>query len=381
MASVVRVPPYGFHAAGRYDDVNFILKNPDLFSSTALITVARAMGGDRLNKLLEERGAPAKTGSLVTADPPDHTRLRLLVKQGFSAQAITRLEPRIREIVSGYIDALLKNDEFNFHEELSREIPSEVIAELLGIDPERRAEFRRWSNAVVDSSDILDWSDEAGIEALVSARVEFYRFLVETVEDRRRNPRNDVISGLVLAKEEHDALSTDEIIDMVQLLLIAGNETTAYLISNGVTIWLQRPDVLDELRANPRLVHDFVEETLRFESPIMGVFRATTRELEISGETLPAGAMVLPMVISANRDDSHFGRPDVFDMHRKERQPVTFGLGPHYCLGAHLARLEANIAFDELVRRFPDVSLATDEIDWKHSLFFRGVESLHLRRA
>jgi cytochrome P450 len=245
-----------------------------------------------------------------------------------------------------------------------------VIAEILGVDPERRDDFKRWSDALVFSGAMAGVAEDT--------RREFRDYFGGVIEERRKEPREDLISVLTRA-EEADTLSPDEVLAFTMLLLIAGNETTTNLIGNAVLALLDNPDQLAKLQADAALVPNAVEEALRFDSPVQLIMRLSTGNTDVGGATIPAGAMVIPMYASANRDERQFADPDRFDITRANaRDHVAFGYGPHFCLGAPLARLEAQVALEAVVGRLNGLRRLEERVEWLPSPLIRGPRRLPL---
>ena len=365
-AAVAEIEPMGFLVT-RYDEVVELLRSPERYSSVAMraaMTVAQPEGDDE--------GPPPM---VITEDPPTHTRLRSLLNRGFTPRRIGLLEPRIREIAAGLFAAIDARGECDLVRDLAVPLPVMVIAELLGVEPERSHDFKRWSQAVLATFGRIP--DEAQRAASEAAFEELDAYIQEMVERRRREPRDDLISVLV-KKEEEDALTSDELGGFVILLLIAGNETTTNLIGSTAIALTDHPDQLARVQADPKLLPNLVEEALRYTSPVQLLFRQTTRELELGGVKLPQGAVLLPCYAAANRDPRRFPDPDRFDVERDAQGHLAFGVGVHFCLGAGLARLEARVALEGLVPRLARLERCESEITWTDSPFVRGPKQLLL---
>ena len=367
-APAYRVEPFGFWAISRYEDVDYAVRNPQLFSSATLFEV---MLGD-LNPVPE---AP----SLISSDPPVHTRLRKLVNRAFTPRLIAALEPRIREIASQLIAQVATGSEFDLIADLTIPLPVIVIAEMLGVEPDRRDNFKRWSDDLVSAINMASGGiAEEDRSRIRQSIAEFRTYFQHTIEARRREPREDLISGLVRAEEEQQALTADEILGLTTLLLIAGNETTTNLIGNAVLALLDHPAELAKVRADPALVPNLVEETLRYDTPVQNIFRQTTRDVELAGTAIPAGAPLLLLYGSANRDERKFPDPDRFDVTRDTQGHLGYGYGIHYCLGAPLARLEGKVALEALLFQLPPWSRKEDRMQRVDSFLVRGVKTLPL---
>jgi cytochrome P450 len=353
-------------AVSRYRDVADVAKNTQLFSSAPIIPA-----------ILGDQNPVPEVSWLISADPPAHTKLRRLVNKAFTPRMVAALEPRIKEIVSRLLDTIEQGDEFDLVRDFSTPLPLMVIAEMLGIEPERYREFKQWSDDMVRATG--GEISAAERERLRSSMSDMQHYFERAISERRHNSREDLISALVRAEEEHQALSAREVLAMCFLLLLGGNETTTNLMGSTVITLLNHPDELAKIRDDLSLVPQMIEEMLRYESPVQGIFRSATRETEIAGTAIPAGANVLILYGSANRDERQFPRPDVFDVGRNPQDHLGFGFGIHYCIGAPLARLEVRIAMDALLRRFPKLQMREPQREWVDSFVMRGPLKLPLQ--
>ncbi len=361
---VHHTPGSNLYSVSRYDDVQQVLRSPDLYSSRAMLTVllnagpdgelpvtpgmllfsARLMWTARLNPF-----ALRKRPSLISSDGARHDALRAIVNRGFSPRRVTAWEARTREVVASCIAKLDRGDGFELVEDLSIPLPVTVISEMLGIEPERRRDFKRWSDALISTTTGAGRANPFAPEVLAELR-QLVNYLSKVARERRRKPAEDLISALV-APQEGEALDPQDAMMFVILLLVAGNETTTNLIGNAVNALLDHPAELARVAANPALVPDLIEEAVRFESPVQLVFRTATADSEIAGVRIPKGATVVPLIASANRDERRFPDGERFDVSRRAQGHLGFGFGKHFCLGASLARLEARIALEALVPR------------------------------
>jgi cytochrome P450 len=372
-APVYHAAQLGFWVISRYDDVQQVLRDTEAFSSKR----TAAIDGLRDPRLREGMEMLSNT-SLVSVDPPDHTRLRKLINVAFTPRAIARLEGHIRELTCELLAAIADKDEFDLMEDLAVPLPVIVISELLGVDPARRADFKRWSDDLVTGSRFDGAIEDAEVERIVASRREFIAFFREMIELRRRDPQDDLLSDLVRAETERDALSPEEVLTMALLLMIAGNETTTNLIGNATLELLERPDLARQLRADPTQIPGFLEESLRHRSPVVMLVRTTRREVTLRGVTMPAGAVVAVLVDAANHDPTQFPEPERFDITRHPAH-VAFGFGIHFCVGAPLSRLEGRVVFEELLARLPAFSRAPGPLEWNRSFNLRGLRRLPLR--
>ena len=365
-APVIWLEPFRSWALSRYADVDFALRNPQIFSSS--VFTAEALGD--LNPVPE-------VPWILDMNPPDHTRLRKLANKGFAPRLIRALEPRVRAITQDLIGALRSQPEGDLVATLSGPLPTTVIAEMLGVEPERRDDFKVWSDDVVRATGRP--TDETERTQIRKSEAELRTYFERMIERRRTEPGEDVITALVQAEEERDMLSSKEILALAVLLLLAGNETTTNLIGNAVLTLLNHPDELAKVRADPALLPALVEEVLRYDSPVQVIFRRTAQEVELEGGKIPAGQNVFLLLGSANRDERQFPEPDRFDIARNPQDHVAFGYGIHYCLGAPLARLEGRNALEALLFDCPPFSCATERVEQIASMIVRGPQTLPLR--
>ena len=338
-----------FWCATRHADVIEISRRPRLFSSahgTQLFEIPMRHAGQRL--------ATESAPSIIRMDPPEHNRHRKLAISAFTPRMVSMLEPRVRALARESVAAIRPGEPFDFVERIAVPLPMFVIAELLGVPSSDYADFRRWSDAMIEAGGGGPTQETLGVVT------ELFAYIVAKAAECRRHPREDVLSRLALAQVDGRGLSDAELGIFCMTLLVAGNETTRNLISGGMRALLENPEQWAKLCANPRLVPNAVEEMLRFVTPVQNFVRRVQQDTEISGKKLSAGEYVALLYGSANRDESVFG-PDAerFDVARPDaRKHVAFGFGEHLCLGASLARLEAQVMFEELIARGAGYSLA-----------------------
>ena len=302
------------------------------------------------------RGRPAP--SMLVVDPPDHTRLRGLVSRAFTPRMVARLRPRIESITAGLVDRLGSRREADLVAELAYPLPVIVIAEMLGVPARDRMRFQDWSAVLVRGLD--PFVDTATQEAVLDARDALAAYLRGIIAERQRAPADDLITAMIEAREHGDLLSEGELVAMCNLLLVAGHETTVNLIAGGALALLRHPDQADRLRRRPALAATAVEELLRWVPPVQWTGRVAAAELEIGGRRILAGQSVVGLLAAANRDPDVFADPDRLDVGRDPNPHLAFGRGIHFCLGAPLARLEAQVALPVLLERFPDLRPAGD---------------------
>jgi cytochrome P450 len=321
---------------------------------------------------------------MLNSDPPDHERLRKLVNKAFTARRVERLRPRITAITAGLLEDMPAHSgrgqgvqgEVDLLASFAFPLPITVICELLGIPVGDRDDFRTWSATIV--------SNAAAPEVFQAHATEMARYFTALLAAKRREPADDLLSALVAARDEEDSLSENELVSMTFLLLVAGHETTVNLIASGVLALLLNPAEMARLRAEPELINGAVEELLRFVSPVNHTtFRCAAEPVEIGGVRISRGDPVLIALSGANRDPVRFGDPGRLDLGRDSAGHLAFGHGIHYCLGAPLARLEAEIAIPALLSRFGSISLAVPaaSLRWRPSTLIHGLESLPVRLA
>ncbi|MBW2316795.1 MAG: cytochrome P450 [Deltaproteobacteria bacterium] len=375
-------PEARLYCISRYDDVLATLKDTETFSSAAMLTVlTRAIEVPitprhvlmLLRFLLKTRLNPLrfpKAGSMISFDPPRHEVVRKIVSRGFTPRSVAAWQPRVQSLVDELIAGIADQPRFDLVEEFAVPLPTTLIAEVLGIEPERRNDFKRWTNA------LLGLASGKPIAVLIDSGLtesigELYAFIREQVRERRGRPQDDLISILVDPKLG-EVLDEVDVIQFVCLLLVAGNETTTNLIGNAVCALLDRPDQVELALGEPACIPNLVEEAVRFDSPVQMVFRTATRDVEVAGTTIPRGAEVACMLASANRDERQFENPDVFDATRDTTGHLGFGFGVHFCLGASLARLEAGTALAGLIPMLQSFERSGRASEPLNSILVRG---------
>ena len=349
----------------RFADVDAILRDHRHFSSDPRKRVASGRRASLPN--VEEP-------SMLFLDPPDHTRLRALVNKAFTPRAVAALEPHIRELMTMLLDAVDDPAAFDLMEAVAKPLPVIVIAEMLGIPPDDRAQFAVWSDQRARILEPTLSPDER--ETADAAMRSLDEYLMPIISARRVDPKDDIISALAQAEEEGDKLTEREVLIMLRLLLVAGNETTTNLIGNGVLALLRHPDQLAALREDPGLIPSAVEELLRFDSPVQVDVRSVLDDCEVNGFRVRRGDNVVTLLGAANRDPDRFEAPDRLDVRRGDQNHLSFGRGIHHCLGAPLARLEGRVVLQALIDRFSSLRLLEDRPAFRSSVALRGLLAL-----
>ncbi len=361
----------------RYDDVDTILTHEstsaDRRSGTnSFAEMQRKYIADNPQDLF------VRAPTMLTSDPPEHTRLRRLVSKAFTPRAVENLRPRIQDILDELLAEVADKGEMDLVQTVAYPLPVIVIAEMLGVPAEDRDKFKKWSDEIVATLG-GPFTPQDVLQAAAKARNELVEYLSGVIADRRANPRDDLISGPIAAEDEGTVLSTQEIYSTTILLLVAGNETTTHLIDNSMLALLKNPEQLQLLRDDPSLIQPAVEELLRFIGPVQATGRTIKEDLEIGGQAMKAGDSSFVLLGAANHDPAKWGDDaHKLDVTRNASDHVGLGDGIHFCLGAPLARAEAQIAIGTLLQRFPDLKLAIDEPEWGGTFIIRGVKSLPL---
>jgi cytochrome P450 len=323
--------------------------------------------------LLPAEVIAATSSHMLNSNGSDHTRLRRLVTAAFTRRRIEQLGPRIRQITDELSDTMANTAQVDLIDVFAYPLPITVICELLGVPTQHRAQFHNLSSTTAGRGALGD------PDVFLAASTAMVSFLQELVAAKRSDPTDDLLSSLVTVRDGADQLSEDELTSMAWLLLIAGHETTVNLISNGVHALLTHPEQLALLRAHPDRLGAAIEELLRFAGPVqVATPRHTTEPVNIGGTTIPAGQIVIPALLAANRDPACTAQPDTLDITRTDNPHLAFGHGTHHCLGAPLARLEARIAISSLLTRFPQLRLAIppEHLTWRPGVIMHGLQML-----
>jgi cytochrome P450 PksS len=353
----------------RYEDVNLLLTDKRFAKNRY-----DAMTPEQLRKQpwVPPMFRPLER-TMIDLDPPDHTRLRQIVHRAFTPRLIEQMRARVQTVADELLDAVSRKGEMDLISDYALPLPMTLITEILGVPAQDRDKFYRWSKVIVSVNQFNNnWR-------VIPAIWMFNRYLRRFFKLRRANPQDNLVSALIHAEDAGDKLSEDELLAMVFLLLVAGHETTVNLIGSGMLALLAHPDQTEKLRRNPPLIKTAVEELLRYTAPVfLSTERYARQEVVIHGVTIPRGGVALGVIGSANRDETVFENPDTLDIERENNRHLSFGQGIHYCLGAALARLEAQIAINTLLDRMPDLRLkgSPESLRWRPSLILRGLDAL-----
>ncbi|HDR7801627.1 TPA: cytochrome P450 [Bacillus tropicus] len=355
----------------RYEDALPLLKDNRLKKDWTNV-----FSQDTKNMYLSVDNSDHLTTHMLNSDPPNHSRLRSLVQKAFTPKMIAQLDGRIQRIADDLISDIERKGTLNLVDDYSFQLPIIVISEMLGIPKEDQAKFRIWSHAVIASPETPEEIKET--EKQLS---EFITYLQYLVNIKRKEPKEDLVSALILAESEGHKLSARELYSMIMLLIVAGHETTVNLITNTVLALLENPNQLQLLKDNPKLIDSAIEEGLRYYSPVeVTTARWAAEPFQIHHQTIQKGDMVIIALASANRDETVFENPEIFDIKRENNRHIAFGHGSHFCLGAPLARLEAKIAITTLFNRMPKLQIKgnREEIKWQGNYLMRSLEELPL---
>ncbi len=336
----------------RYDDVREAASKPDLLSSEG---TSISLG---LLPMIQQM------------DPPRHHALRALLAKAFTPNRVAAMESRVRELTAGLLDDLLARERCDLLHDFAAQLPSLVIGELIGIPPERREAFLEWTSALISANPHKNW-DRNPFESI-------YAEFATLLDERRARREADLMSALLDAELDGQRLSQEELLGFCFLLVVGGNDTTTNLIANGLVLLAHHPDARTALRADEALIPGAVEEMLRIEAPTQALPRIATSSFEMYGRTIEAGDEVSLVWGAANHDERRFPEPERFDIHRSPNPHLALGHGVHFCMGAHLARLEGRVAMEEMLRRAPDYALA-EEPGWLPSAWARAYRAVPAR--
>jgi cytochrome P450 PksS len=369
----------------RYTDVLVTLKDPRFSNDRARVAAATTAapavaGAPKRRKLnLIPNALMALMNSMVMQDDPNHWRLRNLVHKAFTPVMIQQMQGQVEAISAALLDSAARKKEIDLIADFALPLPLTVISEMMGVPESQRLQFHHFMNG------FLRGSAGAGVRgqfAQITNAVGLHRFLKRLIHQHQKSPRADLTTALVQAEEQGDRLTEEELIAMLLLLLLAGHETTVNLIGNGMLALLQHRDQFERLKARPELLDSAIDEMLRYTNPVQQVtYRYALEDVHLQAGCIPKGDSVLVAIASANRDETVFENAEQFDIARKPNPHLAFGFGIHYCLGAPLARMEARIAFAQLIDKFPNLQLAvpTDKLEWSNNPALRGLKGLPMR--
>lgn len=356
----------------RYEDVSVILEDGRfLVDKRKLRSFERARHPSTADGMPGEQDETAQT--MLTLDPPDHTRLRALVNRAFSPRAVEALRPRIQTIVQQCLDAVAPAGEMDIVRDLAVSVPVTVMAEMLGLPLEDRERFKRWSDEMVHG---IGYPGPDDLRRSAAASSDLTEYLEQVVEERSQNLGDDLISALLKAEEAGNRLGMEEVVATCRLLLNAGHAMSTNLIGNGLLALLRHPDQMDALRGDPSLIGSAVEELLRYDGPAQATLRFVLEDVQLKDQTIRAGEQVVLLLGAANRDPERFTEPDRLDITRSDNHHLSFGHGIHRCPGAPLARLEAQVVLAAVIERFPKLRLASERDNWDHHMLVRGLKEL-----
>jgi len=354
----------------RYDDVRATVND-----RTFVRHPINAEEGSMTRMMVDPEDPEGRRSSILFQDDPDHSRNRLPLVKAFYAR-IKKMEPEIEAMIDRVIEAAPSSGRFDLMEHIAVPLPVMIIAHILGVDENRLDEFRDWSEGVILSLNPLRSAEEAAYMMASGEKLDAY--FTELMEARRKDPRDDLISDMVTAQAEGGEFEDDELRTNLQALLVGGNLTTTDLIGNGVWLFLNHPDQMAALKADPGLAAQAVEEVLRYEAPVQATSRIVSEDREVAGCPMKKSQPVFMSLAAANRDPSKFEQPEAFDISTKLASHVSFGGGAHICIGAPLARIEARRVYQKLFERYPNMTLPDQDIVWRALPFFRGIEKLEV---
>lgn len=364
---------WGVWVLTRYADAVSLLRDPRHFSNAGRFKIfLEQLPAD----VQDAMGALKQSYSvgMLQSDPPDHTRLRALLNKAFTPRAVERMRPRIQVLMDRLLDRVQNQGHMDLLYDVAYQVPAIVIAEMLGVPVEDRERFTAWSDDIAGfqarGRAVLETARRA--QGSLCAMEDYFRQLFH---QRRAEPQDDLMTGLVQAEEQGDKLSEGELLSACTTLLVAGHETTRNLIGNGMLALLQHPEQMEKLRSNPAMIPSAVEELLRFNSPLQRGWRRVAEDIELHGHSIKQGQLVFVMIGAANRDPAVFADSDRFDITRQPNPHIAFGFGVHFCVGGPLARLEGAVAIETLLVRMPNLKLATDTVVWQENSLIRGLKS------
>ena len=376
---VYKLPETGLFMVTRYEDVREVLTTSSVFSSRPGAGAGGANEASKAHAAVFSEKGWVKARTLQRTDPPEHTQYRKILGRVFTNRTVERMRPRLEEITNQLIDNFIDRGSCEFVSEFALPLPGIFICEQLGLPAEEYGTFKKWADAMLAMSQKPLSPEEATMQA--ELEVEAQHHLAKEFKKRREEPADDLISLIVHAHEDDEPFTMEELQDLMHQLVTGGFETTTAAISKAMLLLLQYPDQMEKLRSDPSLIKNFIEESLRFDSPVAGLWRTTACPVDIGGASIPEGSPVMPRFASANRDPEMFESPEKFDIERENvNQHMAFGLGSHFCLGASLARAELLAAFTIILDRLDDIHLIGEMGQEIHnfSFFLRPMKELNI---
>ncbi len=358
----------GFWVVTRQKDLDYVYKNPALFSSAERSCLLREMEGDQLDMVRTQ---------LINMDPPQHLKYRRLVRAAFTPKMVDTYEARFREVARDLVEKAVEGGRCEFVQDIAVDLPLVAICELMGVPLDKRQRLFELTNIMLGMDDPeLTTSEEDGM----NAAAEMFMMALELAADHRANPKNDIVNTLLTGPVEDDPLSDDDFCNFFLMLIVAGNETTRTVTSHAMRLLMEHPDQYQALVDNPELISDAIEEFLRYNPAVIAFRRTAMEDVEVGGQKISKGDKIQLYYGAACADEAVFSEPDTFDITRNQREDVrnehrAFGIGQHFCMGSHLARLELQIIFEEITRRIRNPRLDGD-VSWLHSNFINGIKAM-----
>ena len=389
-APVHFVPELGMAVVSTYDLLTEVVHDPITYSS-AIPTGPADLVGEQAEAVDEDLAELRRINlrssapTLLAADPPHHMRYRSLVNKALSARRVARMEGYVREIVTGVIDDFIDDGKCDFTKQFADEIPMAVVADQIGVPRADLKDYKKRADAAIGGIERQIPPEEE--RAILKGAAELQEYFLMRAQERRENPKDDILTTLATAEMDHPEdgkrpLNDSEILSILSQLQVAGKETTAHCIGSTMLLFIENPDELAKVQADPSLIHNMVEETLRTETPVRALFRTTTKPVTLGGVDLPEGQLMMLIYAAANRDENQFENAADFEVERENaREQMAFSAGPHYCIGAALARMEIRVAFEEVLKRMKNFRLDPEYPTPKHqtSYILRGLEELHIQ--
>ena len=389
-APVHFVPELGMAVVSTYDLLTEVVHDPITYSS-AIPTGPADLVGEQAEAVDEELAELRRINlrssapTLLAADPPHHMRYRSLVNKALSARRVAGMEGYVRELVTGVIDDFIDDGKCDFTKQFADEIPMAVVADQIGVPRADLKDYKKRADAAIGGIERQIPPEEE--RAILKGAAELQDYFLMRAQERREHPQDDILTTLATAEMDHPEdgrrpLNDSEILSILQQLQVAGKETTAHCIGSTMLLFIENPDELTKVQADPSLILNMVEETLRAETPVRALFRTTTKPVTLGGVDLPEGQLMMLIYAAANRDENQFENAADFEVERENaREQMAFSAGPHYCIGAALARMEIRVAFEEVLKRMKNFRLDPEYPAPKHqtSYILRGLEELHIQ--